>query len=328
MASGWYARNRDVLGLLERGEISLLDLAVDDFLRLSADYRTGLTYTSAEKIRALCPRGIGLREIQRSLARLEALGRIKRMRKSSGKKGNYPVVLGQFFVRDLSHNWLRVNLEKTIDYRQIAYDSVSDPSEVGHCSVVADDTHVSPTAHPRVTDVTPLKEEEIETDNQDSTKKTEAEEAAAADFGNPKIADPVEGVIGEMQAIYRKRWKRGFAVAAKTRPELETLITERGSDTVLQAFRLFIADDTDDFLAENRHPLASFTKRVEVYIRPAERTAPAEPMVEFEGRMVPAWVRDSTLQERQAMADKHKKREEQELADRETSTALQERYGL
>jgi hypothetical protein len=114
---------------METGEMTLLDSAIGDFLRLTADYGSGLAWCSAEKIRALCPRGIGLRDIQRSLARLVSLGRIKRFR-SRGRRGNYPILCGNYFVRSASLNWHRVNLEKTTDWRNIQYDSVTDPSEL------------------------------------------------------------------------------------------------------------------------------------------------------------------------------------------------------
>src|SRR5262249_3630117 len=143
--------------------ITLLDSAVDDFLRLMANYRTGVTWCSAEKIRVLCPRGIGLREIQRSLGRLEELGRIKRFR-AQGRRGNYPVVVGDYFVRDSSQNWFRVNLSRTSDWRDVQYDSVTDPSEVESETVTRRGSDVPHDADRRDTrigiELSPLKEEE------------------------------------------------------------------------------------------------------------------------------------------------------------------------
>ena len=144
---GWYARRRGILEHLDEGTISLLDSAVHDFLCLIADHETGVCRASAEKIHALCPSDISLRAIQRSLARLEEIGWVKRFR-TPGKRGNYPIVLGKYFVTDASLRWKSVNLEKTTDWRNVQFDPVTDPSFVGdgacQSSVTEPDTDVSP----------------------------------------------------------------------------------------------------------------------------------------------------------------------------------------
>ena len=158
-------------------------------------------------------------------------------------------------------------------------------------------------------------------------EKEEATASAASDFRNPKIDDPVQAVIEEMQTAYRKRWNRGFALPVRTKTELAGLVAERGSETILEAFSVFIADDADEFLTENRHPLASFVKRIEVYIRPATPEAATQELVEFEGKMIPGWLRDEKLKEREEMAERKKKREQKEADDR-AAIALQEQYEL
>jgi hypothetical protein len=144
--AGWYPRRRGILQHLDEGTISLLDAAVHDFLCLIADYRTGVAWASAEKIKALSPADISLRAIQRSLARLEQIVWIKRFR-THGKRGNYPVVIGKYFVRSLSMKWMSVSLERTTDWRDIQFDSVTDTSfadDVSRHSGVADlDTELS-----------------------------------------------------------------------------------------------------------------------------------------------------------------------------------------
>src|SRR6202042_2778249 len=75
---GWYARRRGILEHLEAGTITLLDSGIHDWLCMIADYRTGLAIASSEKIIALCGNSVEGRTIRRSLARLEALGWIKR----------------------------------------------------------------------------------------------------------------------------------------------------------------------------------------------------------------------------------------------------------
>lgn len=132
--AGWYPRRRGILEHLDSGKISLLDAAVHDHLCLTADYKTGVSWSSAEKIRALCPRDVTLRAVQRSLARLEEIGWIKRFR-TRGQHGNYPIVVGKFHVYSVtddvsesSSKWLSVNLERTIDWRAVELDNVTDQS--------------------------------------------------------------------------------------------------------------------------------------------------------------------------------------------------------
>jgi hypothetical protein len=141
--------------------------------------------------------------------------------------------------------------------------------------------------------------------------------SATSDFRNPKTSEaPTVRTIAEMQEIYRKRWHRGFPVSAKARPELEELVLSRGGEVVLQAFRLFIADKSDEFLLENRHPVSSFLKRIEAYIldKPAESDVPTEPVVEHEGKIIPVWLRDAKVKDAAELAARKRLREEQEQA--------------
>jgi hypothetical protein len=124
---GWYPRRRGILEHLDKGSISLLDLAVHDFLCLTADYRTGVAWSSSEKIHALCPAEINSRAIRRSLAKMEGLGWLKRFC-VRGRRGNYAVVIARYFVRDASGNWMSVNAERTTDWRNVQFDHVHDPS--------------------------------------------------------------------------------------------------------------------------------------------------------------------------------------------------------
>lgn len=127
--SGWYPRRRGILEHLDTGSISLLDLAVHDFLCLTADYRTGVAWSSSEKIHALCPAEINSRAIRRSLAKMERLGWLKRFC-VRGRRGNYAVVIARYFVRDASGNWMSVNVERTTDWRDVQFDPVHEPSSL------------------------------------------------------------------------------------------------------------------------------------------------------------------------------------------------------
>jgi hypothetical protein len=167
--SGWYARRRGILEHLERGTVSLLDIAIHDFLCLTADFRKGVTWASAEKIHALCPSGFSLKAIQRSLAKLESLGWLKRFR-THGKKGNYPIVIGKFFVRDVSLSWFSVNLEKTSDYRNVQFDPVTDPSFVTDSSrtsfATEVGTHKTSDAGSQLSPLKELRNEELRSEDE------------------------------------------------------------------------------------------------------------------------------------------------------------------
>jgi hypothetical protein len=134
MSRGWYARRRGILEHLERGTLSLLDSAIHDFLCLIADHKTGVCWASAEKINALCPAEFSYKSIQRSLAKLERLGMLKRWM-IRGRRGNYPVLVCRYFVRDASMTWWSTNGERTTDWRDVQFDPVHDPSFNGPPSV-------------------------------------------------------------------------------------------------------------------------------------------------------------------------------------------------
>lgn len=123
--AGWYPRRRGILEHLDRGTISLLDLAVHDFLCLICDHETGVAYASSEKIRALCPVEINDRAIRRALAKMERIGWIKRFC-VRGRRGNYPILIAKYFVREASGEWKSVNAEKTTDLNNIQFDAVHD----------------------------------------------------------------------------------------------------------------------------------------------------------------------------------------------------------
>jgi hypothetical protein len=137
--AGWYPRRRGILEHLEKGAVSLVDVAIHDFLCLIADHRTGVAWASAEKLHALAGAGITLRAVQRSLEKLEGLSWIRRFR-VPGRRGNYPTLIGRYFVRDASLNWLSVNLSRTTDWRNVQFDPVTDPSFSSHQYEYRDDT--------------------------------------------------------------------------------------------------------------------------------------------------------------------------------------------
>lgn len=86
-----------------------------------------MCWASAEKINALCPAEFSYKSIQRSLAKLERAGWIKRWM-IKGKRGNYPILVCRYFVRDASMTWWSTNGDRTTDWRNVQLDPVHDPS--------------------------------------------------------------------------------------------------------------------------------------------------------------------------------------------------------
>ena len=234
--SGWYPRRRGILEHLDKGSISLLDLAVHDFLCLICDYRTGIARASAEKIRALCPSGITLREIQRSLAHLEKIGWIKRWR-THGQRGNYPILIARFSVygtsksdsisvtedgtepdTDMSPKWYRVNAEHTTDWRNVQFEPDTDMSPSASLVVLKAVTG-------RGTDVSPIQEVEVRTEKKDSKTQKEPESAVALrvkkDFKNPKIPDPR---FQPLKNAFFEEFERRFGIN-----QTSTRLTEKSS---------------------------------------------------------------------------------------------------
>jgi hypothetical protein len=137
VSAGFYKRRRGILEHLESGRISLLDLAVHDYLNLKANLvigngfsiPAGVCITSARAIHATCPSQISERAIQRSMEHLRKIGWIKTWG-IRGKRGNYPVLVCRGSVHDLSGNEYRVSAERTIDWRRPAYVAVGDLSSL------------------------------------------------------------------------------------------------------------------------------------------------------------------------------------------------------
>jgi len=137
VSAGYYKRRRGILEHLESGRISLLELAIHDFLCLkmncligtAATIPPGVCITSATAIHAVCPKQISERSIQRCLEHLEEIGWIKRWNER-GKRGNYPILVCRQSVADLSGNEYRVSGEDTTDWRNPFLVSVTELSSL------------------------------------------------------------------------------------------------------------------------------------------------------------------------------------------------------
>jgi hypothetical protein len=214
-AGGYLRLRRGILQHLDAGTISLLDFSVYVWLMLKADYKTGLAWGCAEKIRVHASRGTSLRAIQRSIDRLEHIGWLKRWR-THGQRGNYPILIARFSVfyecvatEEVCHYSVthtvtdaslsvslrehRVNIERTTDYNDIQYDHVTDSvtdvtpsvSPLSHRGVTDDDTEASPNKELRTKDS--KKKEKPDADN--NSHRTNRGDAASETKSNhqPKI---------------------------------------------------------------------------------------------------------------------------------------------
>lgn len=134
MSGGFYKRRRGILEHLEAGRLNLLDLGVHDLLCLKANqvvgngsiFPPGVVITSAAAIAGVCSaQYTGERAIRRSLERLERIGFIKRWQ-APGRRGNYPILINRFAVRDLSGTEFLVNAENTADWNHPVLESAVD----------------------------------------------------------------------------------------------------------------------------------------------------------------------------------------------------------
>ncbi|MCZ6492195.1 MAG: hypothetical protein O7A06_16895 [Acidobacteria bacterium] len=132
--NGFYKRRRGILEHLEAGELSLLDLGIHDLICLKANaivgngsiFPPGIWYGSAAAIMAQCPCGeISERTVRRSLHHLEEIRFLKRWQ-TLGKRGNYPILVNRFSVRDLSGNEYYINAENTTDWRHPAMEPAAE----------------------------------------------------------------------------------------------------------------------------------------------------------------------------------------------------------
>ncbi len=122
--NGFYRRRRGILEHMEASRITLFDAGLHDFLCLNAQSRVGtgsslppgIWFGSARKIWLLTGRQGSEKQIRRSLKKLEGLEWIKRWCKQ-GRRGDYPILLVRFLVRDLSGKDFVVNAEGTTDWR-------------------------------------------------------------------------------------------------------------------------------------------------------------------------------------------------------------------
>jgi hypothetical protein len=252
--AGWYARRRGILEHLESGKITVVDSGIHDYLCLIADHKTGVCRASAEKIHVLAGAGVSLRAIQRSLAKLEEIGWIKRFL-VPGRRGNYHIAIARFFVREASGTWLSVNLERTNDWRLVQFDAVTDPSfirqgpvsevspiqEVEELEEIHKDSKTVRTSrakarHPRK-DFKNLKTKGSVTQESD-TRFQSIKEQFETEFSsrNPGVAAPFDG--GDGKALKALLKTQSHATTETLISWLQNAFNSEGDYPLLPGFRL------------------------------------------------------------------------------------------
>lgn len=132
---GFYRRRRGALDHLKSGRITLFDNGVHDFLCLNAQSQVvngsgvppGVWIGSAAKIYLLTGRQESERRIRRCLEKLSRIGWIKRWHEQ-GRRGDYPILISKFVVRDVSGRDFVVSAEDTTDWRHPVLLPCSDPA--------------------------------------------------------------------------------------------------------------------------------------------------------------------------------------------------------
>lgn len=275
---GWYPRRVGLLAHLESGVVSLLDIAIHDVLSLWADRQTGVCWGSAEKIKVLCPAEFSYKSIQRSLAKLSSLGWIKRWI-VRGKRGNYPILVCRYFVRDASMTWRSTSGDRTTDWRNVQFDAVHDPSFNRPSSVRRG---VRRPVHELGDEVSAAVSGNLEVEGRRKTQKGEKTKTS-----DPRLDSVTDSVFKEAQKQFRRLVEKPLGVLGKRGPVLRDLIARHGRETVLESFVRW-TEENIDFARTAKVPVAAFLKRAEEYIevvvaeregkRPA-RPADTEPQI-------------------------------------------------
>lgn len=249
---GWYPRRRGILDHLECGAVSLLDVSIHDVLSLWADHRSGVCFASAEKLKALCPAEFSYKSIQRSLAKLERIGWIKRW-VVRGKRGNYPVLVCRYFVRDSSMTWWSVSGERTSDWRDVKFDPVHDES-----------FNRPPGVRSGVHDVSGLQEVISETEESRTNKPlVGALGLSVCESQNQNLRSG--NAFKKAQQRFRQIVGKGLGSLSSRVDEWNALVGTAGADVVIAAVGIWARENTE-FLGTAGNPLAHFLKNSEEYV--------------------------------------------------------------
>lgn len=128
--NGYIPKRRGVLEHLQDGRLTLLEYAAYDAMILLADKSSGMWWGSAKALAAICGAGdLTERQARHLLESLGQKGYIRRFA-TAGKRGNYPILVNKFEVTFGARKGMRLNAERTSDWRNPVYESCQVQGEV------------------------------------------------------------------------------------------------------------------------------------------------------------------------------------------------------
>jgi hypothetical protein len=120
--NGYTQKRRGAVEHLRDGRFTLLEYGTHDLILALADKATGIWWGSAKALAAICGAGdVTDRQARHLLESLERKGYLARFPKRRGH-GNYPVLVNKFEVTFGAYKGMRLNAEKTMDWRRPAYE--------------------------------------------------------------------------------------------------------------------------------------------------------------------------------------------------------------
>ena len=123
------------------GSSIAFEFGVYVIVHLQADYSTGIWRGSAARILNSAPRGAKLREIQRALQHLTALGLVRHHHKQ-GQRGNSPFLINKFTVRSGALMSMRLSAGKSESWRSPIYEARTDVEAEAHAQNAAMLSHL------------------------------------------------------------------------------------------------------------------------------------------------------------------------------------------
>jgi hypothetical protein len=121
--NGYTQKRRGAVEHLRDGRFTLLEYGAHDLILALADKATGIWWGSAKALAAICGAGdITDRQARHLLESLEKKRYVRRFPKRRGH-GNYPVLVNKFEVTFGAYRGMRLNAEKSTDWRSPVYES-------------------------------------------------------------------------------------------------------------------------------------------------------------------------------------------------------------
>jgi len=122
---------------------------------------------------------------------------------------------------------------------------------------------------------------------------------------------------------YRRKYPSRTLNLQRFHKLIGDLMSAQGPEGMMAAYRMYLADDAQ-WLREHFHPFGAFVRQAAEWVKKASVTISEEsdteqkyPMVEFEGRQVPEFVRDRIIKEREEGQRRIEEREREEELGRQ-----------